>query len=419
MFDGRITMRTPRRSSTLLFLFVRSLHSYSFNPPRQPFHRYQSLGALFSSPPASASASASASTSTPAVVRLLDVTCPEEFRAAVAVRAASFMDEDVFEDGEGVGSGKRVTTARGALSVAQKRRAFEQKLQRIERLMRNREQDGSIFFIALVDDEVTGSRRDTQGGVDGGSEVEAARAVRAREASAAAAEASAAGAGARVGGVFGKLMEAMNGGGDIGGSGLGGGSLEMDGLTAAERLAELTTLPRGGIGGIGGGKEKAEEEVRSGRSSGSERRSGSSDGRESGSDSGSGRGRGRLVGMVDLSPAELLLPSHSLPPDGRYVCALSVVPSHRRRGLGRRLMEAAERHAGATEGVTQLWLHVETAAAGTRSLYGQLGYEEMSAGDRRYAQFSDALNLGPNSGAVPNRLLRKALPLSGGGGFNF
>jgi GNAT superfamily N-acetyltransferase len=104
------------------------------------------------------------------------------------------------------------------------------------------------------------------------------------------------------------------------------------------------------------------------------------------------------VGVVDLSRAELLLPSHQLNPSGAYVCALSVSRPYRRLGVGRRLMELAEalaRGSGADAGeqeplfgagaaaVSEFWLHVEAGGGAARALYEGLGYEEMPDGERR------------------------------------
>mmetsp|Transcript_53149 Transcript_53149/g.121119 ORF Transcript_53149/g.121119 Transcript_53149/m.121119 type:complete len:360 (+) Transcript_53149:212-1291(+) len=291
-----------------------------------------------------------------------------EFLAAVAVRAAVFLDSDL------------ATSARGA---------FDNKLRRTARMMRSREEDGSKFVIALIEGGVSD---EASRGLS--SEAEEAGDLE-RDMAALAAEA----AKPNFLGFF---------GGRGGGGGPAEGSQESEdnarlGLlplypdaTAVERLESLTTLQDGA----------------------------------------------RVVGMVDVSQEELLLPTHQLPTDGLYVCALSVLPEHRNVGVGRRLMERAEglarthgwgdhpwpeeeeavgegekvvepKSPTTGEAVGRLWLHVEDGEAGlaARALYEKLGFEVLRVPlERCYREFSEALDLGPNSpGAPPNRLMCKEL----------
>ena len=113
-----------------------------------------------------------------------------------------------------------------------------------------------------------------------------------------------------------------------------------------------------------------------------------------------------LVGMVDVSTSELRLPSHQLPQDDSYICALSVLPEARRRGVGRALMKNAEVLARKQFDSAALWLHVEREASGALALYRDLGFEALPA-KREYEAFSDALDLGPRSGGPPSFLMSK------------
>lgn len=58
-----------------------------------------------------------------------------------------------------------------------------------------------------------------------------------------------------------------------------------------------------------------------------------------------------------------------------HVWGAYVTPSHRGRGLGRRLLEAAVEHARARSGVTALHISVTDAAPAARHLYERAGFE--------------------------------------------
>ena len=58
-----------------------------------------------------------------------------------------------------------------------------------------------------------------------------------------------------------------------------------------------------------------------------------------------------------------------------HVWGAYVVPAHRGRGLGRRLLDAAVEHARASPGVTILHISVTDAAPAARHLYEQAGFE--------------------------------------------
>ncbi|EOD32567.1 hypothetical protein EMIHUDRAFT_230722 [Emiliania huxleyi CCMP1516] len=79
-----------------------------------------------------------------------------------------------------------------------------------------------------------------------------------------------------------------------------------------------------------------------------------------------------LLGTVDLSSQEMELPTHGLT-GSLYMSTLAVDSAHRKRGLGRALLRAAEAEASA-QGVEGIYLHVEAANAGALSLYRGAGY---------------------------------------------
>ena len=286
------------------------------------------------------------------IVRNLDANCEAEFQAAAAVRTSAFMDATIFTSAESGSTRRRKTES-------EKRREFEMKFQQIQRLMRERQYAGSEFIIAVLVEEISGEAPEAAAD---------ATTTRVDEAE-------------HKGDLLGIFLQAI----DRQNKALP--SMKMDGLTAVQRLEALTALNSTNIE-----DELSRPTIQT----------------------------QRVVGMVDLSRAELSLRSHSLPPDGLYVCALSVLSAYRRRGLGKALMQYAEQFARVARGkdkdgedpdigLKSLWLHVENKAKGTRSLYRKLGYEELSGTDKRYAQFTDALNLGPRSGAEPNCLMRKDL----------
>ncbi|GLI61862.1 hypothetical protein VaNZ11_004370, partial [Volvox africanus] len=92
---------------------------------------------------------------------------------------------------------------------------------------------------------------------------------------------------------------------------------------------------------------------------------------------------GKVVGAATLS---LMQPEALLPPpfpSGKpfrlYVSNMSVLPSHRRRGLARRLLLQCERVARLW-GHSSLWLHVKRTNSGAAALYHSMGYKRVDSG---------------------------------------
>jgi ribosomal protein S18 acetylase RimI-like enzyme len=78
----------------------------------------------------------------------------------------------------------------------------------------------------------------------------------------------------------------------------------------------------------------------------------------------------RLAGSVGLIRDKHLKAAHKMHLWGMYV-----TPSHRGRGLGRQLLDAAIEHARAVEGIDWIFLGVTTAAPAARRLYERAGFE--------------------------------------------
>lgn len=89
---------------------------------------------------------------------------------------------------------------------------------------------------------------------------------------------------------------------------------------------------------------------------------------------------GAIVGFVELrvrSDLKYGLGPDVAPRDERpYLANLAVLPSARRRGIGRALVEAGEALVRDAWGYEELILQVEDTNAGARRMYEQLGYEE-------------------------------------------
>lgn len=84
-------------------------------------------------------------------------------------------------------------------------------------------------------------------------------------------------------------------------------------------------------------------------------------------------------------------------PDALEVLSLAVEPEHRRRGCGRRLLEALGR---ACPGLERMVLEVRVGNADARAFYARLGFRVVGRRPRYYPDGDDALLL---SGSVPLR----------------
>jgi RimJ/RimL family protein N-acetyltransferase len=77
-----------------------------------------------------------------------------------------------------------------------------------------------------------------------------------------------------------------------------------------------------------------------------------------------------LVGTVGLIRDRHVKASHKM-----HVWGMYVTPSHRGRGLGAQLLDAAIEHARAVSGVDWLFLGVSSAAPAAQRLYERAGFE--------------------------------------------
>ncbi len=85
--------------------------------------------------------------------------------------------------------------------------------------------------------------------------------------------------------------------------------------------------------------------------------------------------------------------------DEAEILTLAVAPAARRRGLGRRLLAEAGRHA-ATQGATRLFLEVAEANQAARALYAGAGFTPCGRRPRYYSDGSDALVLHRTLGVI-------------------
>jgi ribosomal protein S18 acetylase RimI-like enzyme len=101
-------------------------------------------------------------------------------------------------------------------------------------------------------------------------------------------------------------------------------------------------------------------------------------------------GEPRLLGAVDLSEQEMLLPTHGLC-EGLYLSGMAVDSAERRRGIGKLLLQAAGERA-VSQGAEGIYLHVERSNAAAIALYKGCGYVKLAL-TPQLAGFTSALNL--------------------------
>ncbi|GLC35451.1 hypothetical protein PLESTB_000205700 [Pleodorina starrii] len=134
------------------------------------------------------------------------------------------------------------------------------------------------------------------------------------------------------------------------------------------------------------------------------------------------RDGGPVVACATLSlmqPEALLPPPFpSAKPFRCYVSNMAVAPSHRRRGLARRLLQQCERVARLW-GHSSLWLHVKGSNAGAEALYRSLGFRRVEEGGLRLlpgplSQVLMCKQLPPLPNGCPVLLSRSAAAAAGG-----
>jgi ribosomal protein S18 acetylase RimI-like enzyme len=79
---------------------------------------------------------------------------------------------------------------------------------------------------------------------------------------------------------------------------------------------------------------------------------------------------GRLIGTVGLQRESRRKLAHKA-----FIWGVYVAPTHRRRGVGRRLLEAAIAHAASMPGLLQVSLGANAANLASLALYKALGFE--------------------------------------------
>ena len=85
-----------------------------------------------------------------------------------------------------------------------------------------------------------------------------------------------------------------------------------------------------------------------------------------------------IIGAFDpdlvASVGILHAPRHPKGAHHAHVWGMYVQPAHRRRGIGKLILDAAIAHARSLEGVTQLNLGVSESTPGARALYESVGF---------------------------------------------
>ncbi|CAJ1965137.1 unnamed protein product [Cylindrotheca closterium] len=117
-----------------------------------------------------------------------------------------------------------------------------------------------------------------------------------------------------------------------------------------------------------------------------------------------------VVGSAELSPIELkgLLPVSHLATTRKWLYVTDVVTSatHRRLGVGTKLMDAVERAAALQFNATRIYLHVRSENSGAMEFYFKRGYQKTSM---CYSKEVDEDKLAEAAGAREQILLQKEL----------
>ncbi len=87
--------------------------------------------------------------------------------------------------------------------------------------------------------------------------------------------------------------------------------------------------------------------------------------------------------------------------DDAHLDLLGVVPEHRRRGLGRRLMEWLEKPA-LVAGIAAVFLEVRESNHGARTFYERLGYRPLACLGGYYQGREAAVRMGRELGVQPD-----------------
>ena len=116
-----------------------------------------------------------------------------------------------------------------------------------------------------------------------------------------------------------------------------------------------------------------------------------------------GSGAAPLIGTLEISIHEIELPTHGLC-GGVYLSHVVVDEMHRRQGVARQLLAAAEKQV-ALQGISDIYLHVEAVNLGAIALYENCGYERKPDASP-FVGFTRALQLEHRDPVLMHRELR-------------